>query len=92
MAVFLTCCLVETEIFLLMRLHSASYRGDFQFRYTPASACSRNVVVGEGGEENDSGLFCSEETCPCAYFLHWGLMRAGSPRTGMLTAWRVRFW
>ena len=30
MAVFLT-CLVETKIFLLMRLTSESYWGDFQF-------------------------------------------------------------
>lgn len=64
MAVFLTCCLVETEIFLLMRLHSASYRGDFQFRYTPASACCRNVVVGEGGEEMTRVCFVQKKLVP----------------------------
>lgn len=34
-ALFLT-CLVETEMFLLMRLNIESYRGDFQFRCTLA--------------------------------------------------------
>lgn len=35
MAVFLT-CLIETEIFLLMRLNIESYRGNFQFPCTLA--------------------------------------------------------
>lgn len=42
MAVFLT-CLVETEIFLLMRLNIESCGGDFHSSVLWPSACCRNV-------------------------------------------------
>lgn len=46
-AVFLI-CLVETEIFLLMRQNIENYRGDFQFPHTLAS----RLLRGGGGAIN----------------------------------------
>lgn len=76
MAVFLT-CLIETEIFLLMRLNIESYRGNFQFPCTLAF-CLLWQCGGVGRLLFVVGpQAIHPETFFCAYFLCWGLTGAG---------------